>query len=95
MAKLVHMPTANDECAQKYQEVKGGKCRAVFFKLTDDEKEIVVEKTIEKGEDYSSFTKSFPDNDIRWCLLDFSYSKHFNDLTSNIKEQLMEESETN
>ena len=69
-------PKPSEECFQRYNEiVKQSKWRAIIFKLTEDEKEIIVERCIAVDEDYSEFINSFPTNDIRWCLIDFPYSK--------------------
>jgi hypothetical protein len=67
-------PSASNECFERYTElVKQSKWRAVVFRRTPDESEIVVEKCIAAGEGYETFLNSFPTDDIRWCLLDFPY----------------------
>merc|ERR1711964_1741 len=42
--------------------------------MTEDESEIVVDKLGEKGTKYEEFLKEFPDNEIRWAIVDVKYS---------------------
>ncbi|EGS23898.1 uncharacterized protein CTHT_0006070 [Thermochaetoides thermophila DSM 1495] len=50
--------TVNAECITAYNELKlNKKYKYVIFKLTDDNKEIVVESTSEDGPEYEDFRK--------------------------------------
>lgn len=63
-----------DEVVSKYQELKlGHQHRYVFFKLTDDLKEVVFEKAAPGNSDFNSFVASLPPNDCRYAVYDFEY----------------------
>ncbi|CAO3654754.1 unnamed protein product [Mucor hiemalis] len=65
----------NAECLSSFQELKlGKKLKYVIFKLSDDLKEIVVEKTAPTG-DYDEFLGQLPENEPRFAVYDFSYEK--------------------
>ena len=59
----------------KYQELKlGHQHRYIFFKLSDDLKEVVFEKTSQAGSDsYDDFVSSLPANDCRYAVYDFAF----------------------
>jgi len=46
----------------------------VIFKVSDDNKEIVVEKTSDDS-DYEAFLKDLPKDDCRYAVYDFEYEK--------------------
>jgi cofilin len=72
--KQQHTPDRDEECMQRYEEMKSGSAwRAVVFRLTNDEFMIVVDQTIPASAPFSEFRASFPDQDIRWALVDFPY----------------------
>ncbi|KAJ3285805.1 cofilin [Borealophlyctis nickersoniae] len=63
----------NDAAVEAFQELKlKKKYRYIVYKMSDDMKEIVVEKTVE-GADYDDFVKSLPPNECRYCVYDFQY----------------------
>ncbi|OXK63654.1 hypothetical protein CDL35_06790 [Escherichia coli] len=63
-----------DEVVAKYQELKlGHQHRFVFFKLTDDLKEVVFEKASPPGAKFDEFVAALPPNDCRYAVYDFEY----------------------
>merc|ERR1719478_871820 len=42
----------------------------IIFKITDDKKSIVIDKTGEKGASFEEFCKALPDGDCRYAVLD-------------------------
>ena len=46
----------------------------MIFKVSDDNKEIVVEKTSDDS-DYEAFLKDLPKDDCRYAVYDFEYEK--------------------
>jgi cofilin len=48
------------------------KYKFIIFKISDDNKEIVVEKTQESGT-YDDFVGSLPMDGCRYCVYDFQY----------------------
>ena len=65
----------SDEVVTKYQELKlGHQHKFVFFKLSDDLKEVVFERVSKAGEDsYDNFVASLPPNDCRYAVYDFAF----------------------
>jgi len=55
-----------------YQELKSRKAKYVLYKLSDDLKEIVVEKK-STATDYEEFIGDLPENDCRWAVYDLEY----------------------
>lgn len=56
-----------------FQELKLKKAyRYIIYKLSDDNKTIVVEKAVEKAE-YSQFVSELPDEDCRYAVYDFEF----------------------
>ncbi|KAI7889386.1 actin depolymerizing factor [Mucor mucedo] len=65
----------NSECLDLYQELKLRKSyKYLIFKLSDNNQEIVVEKSSETG-DYDDFLSQLPDNEPRYAVYDFEYEK--------------------
>jgi len=64
----------NQECLDLFQQLKlKHNLKFIIFKLSDDCKEIVVEKSSEDPE-YDSFVKSLPEDDCRYAVCDFCYT---------------------
>ena len=65
----------HDEVVAKYQELKlGHQHKFVLFKLSDDLKEVVFERTSTAGQDsYQDFVNSLPPNDCRYAVYDFAF----------------------
>ena len=64
----------SDEVVTKYQELKlGHQHRFIFFKLTDDLKEVVFEKASPPGAKYDEFVAALPAADCRYAVYDFEY----------------------
>ncbi|KAI3632571.1 hypothetical protein MIR68_009677 [Amoeboaphelidium protococcarum] len=64
----------NDECLHVYQELKlKKKYKYVVFKLSDDNKAIEVEKTVQECSDYDEFVASLPRDDCRYAVYDFEW----------------------
>ncbi|KAI7854816.1 hypothetical protein BDC45DRAFT_507019 [Circinella umbellata] len=65
----------NSECLEVFQELKlRKKYKYAIFKLSDNNSEIVVEKTAESA-DYDEFLKQLPENEPRYAVYDFDYEK--------------------
>ncbi|KAJ3035672.1 cofilin [Rhizophlyctis rosea] len=63
----------SDEAISVFQDLKLRKAfRYIIYKLSDDWREIVVEKTVESA-DYNDFVKALPAGDCRYCVYDFQY----------------------
>jgi len=61
------------ECVPAFEELKlGKKSKYIIYKLSDDKKSIVVEKTSENV-DYDTFLAELPENDCRYAIYDFEY----------------------
>ncbi|KAF8333421.1 actin depolymerizing factor [Cantharellus anzutake] len=64
----------NDNCLTEFQVIKlGKKYRYVIYKLSADNKEIVVDKTGPIDSTYDSFTAELPEAEPRWVVYDFEY----------------------
>jgi cofilin len=65
--------TVNDAVVEAFQDLKlKKKYKFIVFKMSDDCKEIVVEKTVESGS-YDDFVGSLPAEGCRYCVFDFQY----------------------
>ncbi|KAI8877121.1 hypothetical protein K501DRAFT_45371 [Backusella circina FSU 941] len=65
----------NEQCLELYQNLKiGQKYKYIIFKLSDNLKEIVVDKSAETGE-YDEFLGSLPQDEPRYAVYDFDYEK--------------------
>ncbi|GAA5917167.1 hypothetical protein JCM6882_003278 [Rhodosporidiobolus microsporus] len=65
--------TVSQECQDAFQQLKlGKKTKFIIFKISDDYKEFVVEKTSESAE-YDEFLNSFPELSPRFGVYDFEY----------------------
>ena len=66
----------SDDVINKYQELKlGHSLRYAFFKLNDNNTEVVVDKTAPPSASYEDFVKALPANDCRYAVFDFEYSE--------------------
>jgi len=64
-----------DEVVNKYQELKlGHQHRFVFFKLTDDLREVVFEKAAPPTASYDDFVSALPPSDCRYAVYDYPYT---------------------
>merc|ERR1712086_1203257 len=65
-----------DDCSKEFEAMKIRKAYAyIIFKITDDKKNIVIEKKGEKGdksqeEYFAEFAKELPDGDCRYGIFD-------------------------
>ena len=58
---------------EAFQDLKlKKKYKFIIFKMSDDNKEIVVEKTVESAK-YDDFVASLPAEGCRYCVYDFQY----------------------
>ncbi|KAH9002546.1 hypothetical protein EDB86DRAFT_2847248 [Lactarius hatsudake] len=65
--------TANQECLEAFQKLKlGKKLKYIIFTLSQDKKEIVVEKE-STAVDYEDFTKDLPETECRWAVYDLEF----------------------
>ncbi|KAI9278604.1 actin depolymerizing factor [Phascolomyces articulosus] len=66
----------NSECLELFQEFKlRKKYKYIIFKLSDDNKEIVVEKTAPETATYDEFLQCLPADEPRYAVYDFDYEK--------------------
>jgi len=62
-------------CSEAFQELKLGKTtKFIIFKINDDKTAIVVSK-VSNDTDYDSFLEELPDEDCRYAVYDFDYTK--------------------
>ncbi|ORE11922.1 hypothetical protein BCV72DRAFT_331923 [Rhizopus microsporus var. microsporus] len=67
--------STDNECLVKYNELKLRKTfKYIIYKLSDDNKQIVVEKAVESGS-YDDFLNDLPENVPRYAVYDFDYVK--------------------
>ncbi|KAI8927960.1 hypothetical protein BC831DRAFT_450405 [Entophlyctis helioformis] len=65
--------TVNDAAVEAYQDLKlKKKFRFIVYKMSDDNREIVIDKTFEKAT-YDDFVASLPPNECRYAVFDFQY----------------------
>eukprot|EP01113_Clastostelium_recurvatum_P021359 TRINITY_DN252_c0_g2_i2.p2 TRINITY_DN252_c0_g2~~TRINITY_DN252_c0_g2_i2.p2 ORF type:complete len:156 (+),score=36.57 TRINITY_DN252_c0_g2_i2:54-470(+) len=65
----------SDECVTKYNGLKlGHESRYILFRLSDDLREVVVDKVAPKDAPYSDFLDSLPANDCRYAVYDFDFT---------------------
>lgn len=63
----------NAQCLQAFQDLKlGHKHKYIVYTLSEDLKEIVVEKTSSEP-NYEAFTEVLPKGDCRWAVYDFDF----------------------
>ncbi|KAN0064327.1 cofilin [Thecaphora frezii] len=66
---------ASPECLTAYQELKlGKKNKFIIYKLSDDFKEIVVDK-VSASQDYDDFIAELNELEPRYAVYDFEYEK--------------------
>lgn len=64
----------NDECIHNFNEVKlGKKYKYVIFRLSDDNREIIVDHKEPKAT-WDEFRKALPLNEPRYAIYDIEYS---------------------
>ncbi|KAI8968539.1 hypothetical protein BDF20DRAFT_896944 [Mycotypha africana] len=65
----------NDQCLEVFEELKlRKKYKYIIFKLSDDNKEIVIEKSSTNGE-YQEFLDELPPSEPRYAVFDFEFEK--------------------
>lgn len=65
----------NAECLEVFQSLKlGKKLKYIIFKLSDDNKEIQVDKSSDSS-DYDLFLADLPAETCRYAIYDFEYEK--------------------
>ncbi|KAI9303459.1 actin depolymerizing factor [Cunninghamella echinulata] len=66
----------NQECIDAFSNLKlGKKYKYIIFRISNDNKEIIVEKTAESVSDYDEFIKQLPADEPRYAVYDFDYEK--------------------
>ena len=66
----------DDECLNVFQELKlRKKSRFITYKLSSDNRTIVVEKEAKRDAKYDEFATELPDDDCRYAVYDFEYEK--------------------
>jgi cofilin len=65
----------DDKCLEVFQELKlKKKYKYITYKLSADNKDVVVEKTAEQGT-YDDFIKALPTSECRYAIFDFEFEK--------------------
>jgi cofilin len=79
--------TVQDKVVSEYNNIKiGHQHQYIQMKLTQDNKEIEIEKTVPSNAcSYEDFVKQLPDNDCRYAIYDF----HFDTVNSGQRQQLI------
>jgi len=74
-SSLENIPFAvNPECIAEFNEFKlKNKNRYILFKLSDNLKEVVIEKKAPVDTPYSDFVAELPDQDCRYAVYNFEY----------------------
>ncbi|KAF8924830.1 cofilin, partial [Dissophora ornata] len=68
----------SDACLEAFQDLKlKHNYKFIIYKISDDNKEIVVETTSDDG-DYEQFLKCFPEDSCRYAICDFQYENEGN-----------------
>ncbi|KAI8645087.1 hypothetical protein BD408DRAFT_412221 [Parasitella parasitica] len=63
----------NDECLNNYGSLKMGQnYKYIIFKLSEDNSEIIVEKSVKTG-DYEEFLNCLPEVEPRYAVYDFDF----------------------
>ncbi|KAG2719135.1 hypothetical protein I3843_03G246500 [Carya illinoinensis] len=63
-----------DQTKNTFFELKWKKVhRYVIFKVDENKKEVVVEKTGGPAENYDDFTAALPENDCRYAVYDYDF----------------------
>lgn len=66
----------DDECLNVFQDLKlRKKTRYVTYRLSSDNRAIVVEKVAPLDAKYDDFASELPDDDCRYAVYDFEYEK--------------------
>lgn len=66
----------DDACLNVFQELKlRKKSRFITYKLSSDNRTIVVEKEAKRDAKYDEFVAGLPDDDCRYAVYDFEYEK--------------------
>lgn len=64
----------HEACVPAFEDLKlGKKLKYVVYKLSDDSKTVIVDKTGVQSS-YDDFVSEFPADDCRWAIYDFVYS---------------------
>ena len=59
-----------------FQELKlRKKFRYIIYRLSEDNRTIIVEKTADKDANYDAFLADLPEVDCRYAIYDFEYQK--------------------
>jgi cofilin len=74
-AKSFAMATLHGDCSLRYRELQHyrSKWKFIIFRLSEDEREIVVEHAGPRTATFEDFEGYFPTNDIRWAVYDVRY----------------------
>mmetsp|Transcript_26438 Transcript_26438/g.58429 ORF Transcript_26438/g.58429 Transcript_26438/m.58429 type:complete len:138 (-) Transcript_26438:145-558(-) len=66
--------TVSDDCIQKFNDMKlKHDCKYVIYKISDDNKEIVIDEVGEKGKTYNDFKEKLLATQARYGVIDFNY----------------------
>jgi len=68
--------SVNSECVTRYNEFKLRKTnKYIVFRLSDDLREIIIDKTGEPGASYDEFLDQLPPNDCRYAVCNVDYNQ--------------------
>jgi len=73
--KLVYSSVGlGPDCVSTFEELKLKKTYSyILYKLSDDKKTIIVEKTGDPQVTYEDFASSLPETECRYAVFDFNY----------------------
>jgi cofilin len=74
MANAASGMAVNDECKQKFMELKAKRQhRYIIFKIEEGKKEVLVEKTGEPSTSYDDFAADLPSDECRYAVFDYDF----------------------
>ncbi|KAF2076518.1 hypothetical protein CYY_002196 [Polysphondylium violaceum] len=66
--------TVNPQTIEVFNQLKLGKqCNCIFYKLNDDDSEIVIEKVLPNSTTFEQVVNELPPNDCRYVVYDYDY----------------------
>eukprot|EP01120_Amphizonella_sp_Union-15-10_P017553 TRINITY_DN9783_c0_g2_i2.p1 TRINITY_DN9783_c0_g2~~TRINITY_DN9783_c0_g2_i2.p1 ORF type:complete len:142 (-),score=16.44 TRINITY_DN9783_c0_g2_i2:16-441(-) len=76
--------TVNNACLTEFSDFKLKKYRYLFFKISDDRHEIVLDKIGDSSRTYDDFLADLPDNEPRYVVYNFEYDAGYDGTNSKV-----------
>jgi len=70
----VAVERVQERALEEFERVRNGELLAVVYKLSDDETEFQVDRTLSRRSAYSAVPRLFPADHIRWCALNVRFT---------------------